>query len=78
MFEARQNANGVKALRRHIGDQIKERTGWRLVQGVTRGIVHIHPPAAHFHRNPARQLAVGRDQCGRAVGVFVLVFKGAA
>src|ERR1700730_8242919 len=47
-----------------LEDEAQEGAGGRAVQGHASRVVDLDAPAPQFGRNPARELAVGGDECG--------------
>src|SRR5207249_3353769 len=65
MFQRGEKRHRGKAALGELEDEAQEGAGRRAVQGNTRRIVDLDPPATQFGGNPARKFAVGSDECRR-------------
>ena len=70
MFQQRQQRHRRKARLHRVRQQAQERARRRMRQGPAGGIVNRHAPARHLCRDPSRQVAVRRHQCGGAARRF--------
>ena len=69
MFQQRQQIDGAEAAIDRGGQGAQQRGGRGIGQRCAGRVVDLDVPASEFGRHPARQLAVGGDQGGRAAGL---------